>query len=125
MLKIIYVGVGGFIGAILRYLIGGWVHKLLNEPWLPVGTFVVNMLGCLLIGVLMGLVETRQFVRPEMRLLLITGLLGSLTTFSTFAFESISLFRNGESVAAMMNVGGQLFIGLIAVFLGMALAKAI
>ena len=125
MLKIIYVGVGGFIGAVLRYLIGGWVHKLLDEPWLPVGTFVVNMLGCLLIGVLMGLVETRQFVRPEMRLLLITGLLGSLTTFSTFAYESISLFRSGESLAAMMNVGGQLFIGLIAVFLGMALAKAI
>ena len=125
MIKLVYVGVGGFIGAVLRYTIGGWIHKTLDEPWLPIGTFTVNVLGCLFIGLLMGLAETRQFLRPELRLLMVTGLLGSLTTFSTFAYESFSLFRDGESMAAIMNIGGQLLVGLIAVILGIALSRAI
>lgn len=125
MLKFFYVGIGGFVGAILRYSIGGWVHKLLKDPWLPFGTATVNILGCLFIGLLMGLAETRQFLRPELRLLVVTGLLGSLTTFSTFAYESVGLFRNGESIAALLNMGGQLIIGLVAVILGLALARAV
>ncbi len=125
MIKLLYVGVGGFIGASLRYLIGGWMHKVIDEPWLPIGTFTVNIIGCLLIGVLMGLAESRQFLRPEVRLLLITGLLGSLTTFSTFAYESFSLFRDGESIAGLANMGVHLFIGLIAVAIGLAIARAL
>jgi len=124
-MRLIYIGIGGFIGAILRYAIGGWMHKVVNQPWLPVGTFAVNMIGCFFIGLLMGMVETRQFLRPEMRLLLITGLLGSLTTFSTFAYESFSLLRDGQSLAALLNIGGQLLIGLFAVMIGVALARAI
>ncbi len=124
-MRLIYIGIGGFIGAILRYAIGGWMHKVVNQPWLPVGTFAVNMIGCFFIGLLMGMVETRQFLRPEMRLLLITGLLGSLTTFSTFAYESFGLLRDGQSLAALLNIGGQLLIGLFAVMIGVALARAI
>lgn len=123
MSKIFYIGIGGFVGASLRYLVGGWVHKLVDKPWLPYGTFAVNMIGCLLIGVIMGFVESRQFMTPEARLFIVTGLLGSLTTFSTFAYESFSLFRDGETVAALANAALHLFAGLFFVALGFALSR--
>lgn len=123
MAKILYIGFGGFIGATLRYVIGGWVHRFIDKPWLPYGTFAVNMLGCFLIGLIMGLSESRQFLTPEARLFVVTGLLGSLTTFSTYALESFSLFRDGETVASLTNIGMHVVVGLLFVALGMALAR--
>ncbi len=125
MLKILYIGLGGFVGASLRYLIGGWVHKLIDKPWLPYGTFAVNMLGCFLIGLILGLAESRQFLTPEARLFIVTGLLGSLTTFSTYAFESFSLFRDGRLCISLLNVAVHLIIGLLLVALGAALSRAL
>jgi len=121
--KILYIGLGGFIGASLRYMIGGWVHRLIDKPWLPYGTFAVNMLGCLLIGLIMGLTESRQFLTPEARLFFVTGFLGSLTTFSTYAFESFNLFRDGEAIASVANIGVHIIIGLACVALGMTLSR--
>ncbi|MBT98640.1 MAG: fluoride efflux transporter CrcB [Dehalococcoidia bacterium] len=118
MLIILFVGVGGFIGAILRYLITNWVQDTLHTLSLPYGTLTVNIVGCLLIGLLAGLTESRNLLGPETRALILVGVLGGFTTFSTFGYETIQLLRDGESLAAFSNVGLQLCLGLVAVWIG-------
>ena len=118
MVAILWVGVGGFLGSVLRYLLGGWVHRGLNSPWFPYGTLVVNMTGCLLIGLLAGLTESHQVINPEGRLFLFIGLLGGFTTFSTFAYETSTFLEDGQIVAASLNVGVQVIFGLVSVWLG-------
>ena len=118
MLIILFVGVGGFIGAILRYLVTNWVQDTLHTLSLPYGTLTVNMVGCLLIGLLAGLTESRNLLGPETRALILVGVLGGFTTFSTFGYETIQLIRDGESLAAFSNVGLQLCLGLVAVWIG-------
>ncbi len=118
MLVILFVGVGGFIGAILRYLVTNWVQDTLHTLSLPYGTLTVNMVGCLLIGLLAGLTESRNLLGPETRALILVGVLGGFTTFSTFGYETIQLLRDGESLAAFSNVGLQICLGLVAVWIG-------
>ena len=65
MLAIVLVGVGGFLGSVLRYLVGGWVHRALDNPWFPYGTLFVNLIGCQVIGFLGGLTENRQVFNPK------------------------------------------------------------
>ena len=118
LLRILAVGAGGFCGAIARYLIALGFEPLVGRIGFPFGTMVANVLGCAAIGVLSGLVLTRDAFSVEMRLLLITGLLGSLTTFSTFSFESVALMRRGRVDLALFNVGVHLALGLGAVAVG-------
>jgi fluoride exporter len=73
MMRVFLVGAGGFLGSILRYAVGGWVHNLSNNAWFPYGTLVVNSVGCLLIGFLSGLAENRSVFGPEVRLFLFIG----------------------------------------------------
>lgn len=117
------VGCGGFFGAICRYLLGGLVHQVTQVSAFPIGTFVVNILGCLFIGIGGGLLEVRQVLTPELRLFLMIGFLGGFTTFSTFGFESWALLRDGEFLFASLNVVGQVMIGLTAVWFGYALTR--
>jgi CrcB protein len=123
MLRVFLVGAGGFIGAILRYAVGGWVHNLLDNPWFPYGTLGVNVVGCLLIGFLAGLAETRTVFGPEARLFLFIGVLGGFTTFSSFAYETFSLAQDAENLAAAINVFAQLILGLVGVWSGNTLAR--
>lgn len=123
MLLILFVGTGGFLGAVMRYLIGGWVHDLLRSPWFPYGTLAVNVVGCLLIGLIAGLVESRQALGPEARAFLLIGLLGGFTTFSAFGYETMTLARDGKTIAAMLNVALQVGFGLAAVWGGYSLSK--
>jgi CrcB protein len=123
MLQVCLVGAGGFLGAILRYLVGGWVHGILDNVSFPYGTLVVNAAGCLAIGFLSGLAESRSVFSPEARLFLFIGVLGGFTTFSSFAYETFSLARDSENLAATMNVFGQLSLGLAGVWFGNALAR--
>ena len=123
MLKILFVGIGGFIGSIARYWASGLVHRILDKPWFPLGTLVVNVLGCLLIGVLGGLVEKRQLFSPEFRLFIFIGFLGGFTTFSTFGFEIITFARDGELVSALTNLVLHIVLGIGAVWLGFSLSK--
>jgi CrcB protein len=123
MLRVFLVGAGGFIGAILRYAVGGWVHNILDNPWFPYGTLVVNVVGCLLIGFLAGLAETRTVFGPEARLFLFIGVLGGFTTFSSFAYETFSLAQDAENLAAAINVFAQLILGLVGVWSGNTLAR--
>jgi CrcB protein len=125
MIGILLVGVGSFFGGVFRYGLSTWVHKLLDNPWFPYGTLAVNALGCLALGFLAGLAEARAAFTPETRLFLFVGVLGGFTTFSSFALETFSLARDTQSLAALVNIGLQLFLGLLAVWLGNILAHAI
>lgn len=125
MLAIMLVGVGGFLGSVLRYLVGGWVHRVLDNPWFPYGTLFVNLIGCLIIGFLGGLTETRQVFAPETRLFLFLGVLGGFTTFSSFAYETSAFLNDGQILLASFNVGSQVVLGLVAVWLGSCLSRLI
>jgi len=118
--KLLIIGTGGFLGAVARYWLSGLAHRFGAGFSFPLGTFVVNVIGCLLIGVLMGVVEDRQALSANVRLFLFMGLLGSFTTFSTLSYETYDLFRSGELVAALAYVAGSALIGLAAVALGRA-----
>lgn len=118
MIKILIVGLGGFIGSVFRYLLGNWVSRLLNNPEFPYGTLTVNILGCLVIGFLGGIVNLRQGFTPETRLFLFVGILGGFTTFSSFGYETFLLLNNGKIFTAGINIVAQVFIGLAAVWIG-------
>ena len=121
LLNALAVGSGGFVGALARYGISGLVHRGLPLSTFPFGTLAVNLLGCLAIGTLTGLAESRQLFGPELRAFVIIGLLGSLTTFSTFGSETVTMLRDGEQLRALINVGAQVVFGLGLVWLGYGL----
>ena len=123
MSQIILVGIGGFIGSVFRFLLSGFVHRLVPLSEFPFGTFAVNVVGCLLIGLLNGLAETRQVISPELRLFLMIGILGGFTTFSAFGYETLSLIRGAEVFRAMGNVFLHVLFGLVAVWLGDMLGR--
>jgi CrcB protein len=119
MANILTVGLGGFAGAVARYLLGGWVlHHTLSAKF-PWSTFAVNILGCLAIGVLSGLAERLDWFAPPMRLLLLTGLLGGFTTFSAFGLETVHLLRRGELWIAASYALASVLACTLAVWIGM------
>lgn len=123
MLLVLLVGVGGFIGAVMRYLVTNWVQDSLHTLSLPYGTLTVNIVGCLLIGLLAGLSESRNLLGPETRALILIGVLGGFTTFSTFSYETVQLLRDGQSLAAFSNIGLQVCLGLVAVWVGYSVSQ--
>jgi len=120
--KALLVGVGGFVGSILRYWISGWVQQVTASAGFPFGTLAVNLLGCLVIGFLSQLADMRGVFTPETRALVFVGVLGGFTTFSTFSNETFNLFRNNEVFSALTNLALQVVLGLGAVWLGRTLA---
>jgi fluoride exporter len=123
MRELLLVGAGGCLGSVCRYLLGGWVYKLLSKPLLPWGTLAVNVLGCLVIGVLGGLTESRQTFSPGTRLFLFIGVLGGFTTFSTFGYETFALARDGQLALTLANIALQLLLGLGAVWAGYVISS--
>jgi len=117
---ILFAGLGGFIGSAGRYLIGGWLHGLAPVTTFPIGTLVVNVSGCLAIGLLGGLIEVRQLFGPDLRVFLLIGVLGGFTTFSSFAYETLALTRDAEFARALLNIAAQVMLGLGAAWLGYA-----
>jgi CrcB protein len=120
--EIAIVAAGGAIGAVARYGLSGWLAKHVTS--FPLGTLVVNALGCLAIGILMTLSEERGNVSTHARLFIAVGLLGAFTTFSTFGYETFGLLRRGETAYALASVAGNVLLGLGAVVAGRALARA-
>ena len=109
MIKILYLIIGGGIGTLLRFWVSSATGKLIENGF-PVGTLMVNLLGCLIIGIVGGLNSDNSF-SENTRLLVITGLLGGFTTFSSFSMETVQLFRNGQALWAigyvlLSNIGG-------------------
>ncbi|HHY31473.1 MAG TPA: fluoride efflux transporter CrcB [Firmicutes bacterium] len=121
--RVLLVGLGGFVGAVLRYSLGGFVHRYLDAARFPYGTFTVNLLGCLAIGFLAGMADARGAFTPELRVFVFVGLIGAFTTFSTFTYETMSFLRDGQALAAVVNVALHVLLGLAAVWAGDALSR--
>jgi len=122
MLKLLYVGIGGFFGTVARYGLSGFVQNRINATY-PLGTLTVNVVGCLLIGLLMYTVTARQLFGPQTRLFLMIGLLGSFTTFSTLGYETFHYLRLERIGLALLNVGANVVLGLGAVATGWIVGK--
>jgi len=121
----LWIFLGSGLGGMLRYLISTTMQKLANPGIFPIGTFCVNMIGCLIIGFIAQLSEARAVFSPELRIFLMVGILGGFTTFSSFGYETVQLIREGEFLLALGNAAGQLVLGLIMVYIGYVLARLI
>ncbi len=122
MPELLLVGLGGFCGAMARYLLAGLFWRL--SPLFPWGTFTVNVLGTMALGFLMTLATETLLISPALRVFLAIGFLGSFTTFSTFAYETSALLDDGALVPALLNVVFSLLAGLCGVRLGAWLARS-
>lgn len=120
---LLLVGLGGFVGSGLRFAVSNWVQRAYTYSQFPVGTLTVNVVGCLLIGYLGGIAEQRQALDANMRLFLLVGVLGGFTTFSTFAYESLSLAQDSQYFKTLLNVVLQVVIGFSAAWLGLIAAR--
>lgn len=119
---IILVGLGGGIGSILRYLTAVFVTK--NFPGaFPWGTLAVNVIGCLIIGILLGLFKRQPLANPDLKFLLVTGFCGGYTTFSAFASENVNLFQSGHSLIAFIYTATCVLVSLFAVWVGLSLIR--
>ena len=118
MRNLLIIGLGGFIGAVLRYLISGQVHRWSQSVDFPYGTLAVNLIGCLLIGALTRLDELRGVITPEMRFFIFIGLLGAFTTYSTFSNEAMNLINGRRFDMALLYIGMHMALGLGAVLAG-------
>ena len=121
MKNILLVALGGALGSSLRYLISKFIAGYWTTTF-PMATFAVNILGCLLIGLLTGLVA-EGILSQDMKFLLVTGFCGGFTTFSTFANESLSLMRPGEILTSALYIGLSVAAGILAVYAGMRLVR--
>ncbi len=122
-MSFVLVFVFGGVGCILRYLMGPAVQRMF-EGWIfPIGTFSVNMLGCLIIGFLGQLAESKAMFQGDMRAAVFVGLLGGFTTFSSFGFETFQLIRDGQFLYASANAVLQLVLGLFFVYAGFVLSR--
>ena len=123
--KVVLAGIGGFAGSALRYVVAGVVQNWSGGIRFPFGTLAVNLAGCLAIGFLSQLAETRGLFSAEARTLIFIGVLGGFTTFSAFGNETINLWRNGEATLAGANVAGHVVLCLGAVWLSRLVALQI
>jgi len=125
MIRVLLVGAGGFIGSIIRYILSGVSQTLFVTSRFPVGTIVVNLSGCYLIGLLSQLAESHSALRDLSRSFLFIGVLGGYTTFSTFSNESLNLLRAGDTVLAIVNIALQVAGGLLFAWLGRLTAQLV
>lgn len=123
-MNLIWIGVGGGIGAIGRYLVGRGVAHRLDDAF-PYGTFAVNVIGALLIGVTFALLAEKDIGNTQLRLFVITGLLGGFTTFSTYTLEALTLAEDGAWGAAAAYVVGSNVVGLAACAAGVLSVRSI
>ena len=114
------IAIGGAIGSVARSLLSTFVLRASGSLF-PLGTFVVNVVGCGVFGAIVGAAQQRFVVSPEARAFLLVGVLGGFTTFSSYAFESFGLIRDGQFLAAAVNIVGQVVVGLVAFWAGFAI----
>jgi len=116
------VALGGAVGSALRYIIQSTVHSKYPNFY-PYGTFVINISGCLLIGLLMGLAVQQKVLSPQVNLLLIAGFCGGFTTFSTFAYEGNTLLLESKPLQAFLYLAASVVIGMLCAYAGFKLTK--
>ena len=124
MTKIILIGVAGFVGTLLRYWIAGFVTRQSGETF-PWGTLAVNIVGCLIAGAVFHLAEERSLFDPTTRTVIMIGLLGGFTTFSSYGLQTFTLLKDGAIGLATLNLVASNVLGLFMVWLGYGLAKAL
>ncbi len=122
MLQLLFIGLGGFLGAISRFSISKFVQNNITGimPW---GTLVVNLIGCALIGFLLTIFQEKIIVSSNIKMFVITGFLGALTTFSTFSYETFIMFSEENYTYALGNIFLNVFLGLAAVFFSIKMTK--
>ncbi len=118
------VGTGGFIGSVMRYLVQVFVEKGMTTTF-PWGTFIANVVGSFIIGIVFGLAEKGNVLSAEWRMFLAVGICGGFTTFSSFAYNNLNMIKEHSFLQLLWNVGGSLFFGILAVYLGIILVKAL
>jgi CrcB protein len=124
MKAILMVALGGAVGSVARYKLSVWVLHHAADWRFPAGTFTVNVVGCLLAGLLVGLADKHDLFSADTRLLVFTGLLGGFTTFSAFGLETVFLLRKGELLVAGSNIVLSVLAGLLALWLGLGAGRA-
>ncbi len=112
----------GALGTVARYVLGGWVNQSSHSSF-PFGTFVVNAAGCLAIGFLGTLADEKQILSPDVRAILFLGFLGAFTTFSSFAYETWVLMKDGNWVFAGLNILGSLLVCFVVLYVGVVVAR--
>ena len=123
MRTLLIIGSGGFLGSILRYLGQQLAGKIFHTTF-PLGTFVVNIVGCFIIGAVYALAEKGNLLTAEMRLFLAVGFCGGFTTFSSFANESLMLLKDNSAMFFLLNVVGSVLLGILAVYAGIILIRS-
>lgn len=125
MLRTLFIiGTGGFLGSVMRYLVQVFMEKGLSSSF-PWGTFVANVAGSFIIGIVYALAEKGDCLSTEWRMFFAVGFCGGFTTFSSFAYNNFTMLKDGTFGQFLWNVGGSLFFGLLAVYLGITLVKAV
>ena len=123
MTRLLFVGLGGFVGTIFRYWLGDLIAKRYGETF-PLGTLAVNALGCLLIGFLFYFFYDRNLTSPTARTVVFVGVIGGFTTFSSYGLQTFTLLRDGQVFLALVNIVASNALCLVLVWLGCSLAKA-
>ena len=123
-MTLVLVGVGGFLGAVSRYLVDGWVSNLSGGTF-PFGTLLINVSGSFVLGVLFALSIERAVIPPAIRAPVLIGFIGAYTTFSTLTLETWRLVEDGSLVPAFGNLAGSMLLGMAAVVAGLALGRAL
>lgn len=123
-MHIVLIGIGGFLGAIGRYLVDGWISTLTRATF-PFGTMAVNVTGSLLAGLLFAVLVERGALPADLRGPLLIGFVGAYTTFSTLALESWRLLEDGAWMLASLNLAGSVVLGLVALIGGIALGRSL
>lgn len=123
-MTLVLVGVGGFLGAVSRYLVDGWVSNLSGATF-PFGTLLINVSGSFVLGVLFALSIERAVIPPAIRAPVLIGFIGAYTTFSTLTLETWRLVEGGSLAAAFGNVAGSMLLGMVAVVAGLAIGRAL
>lgn len=124
MTKIILLFCAGGLGSLSRYLLSGVFQRAINISF-PIGTYLVNIIGCFMFGLIWAYAQDRLYLSPEFRVIILTGFMGAFTTFSTFIFESAALLDSAQWPYFLLNVVGQIITGVILLKFGLTLGRLV
>jgi len=124
MMQLVIIGVFGAVGAIGRYLVSGWAYRVFGESF-PFGTLTVNLIGCFLLGLVAYVGQTTEWISAPYRQGVSIGMLGALTTFSTFSYETLMQVQVGQWTAALTNIACNVLFGLACAWAGLVVGQAI